>query len=209
MVSDSFQKIFAKIKPDSRSAGRELAVPAEDRTTADYLALAIGSCGGVGYMPIVPATWGSMVGVGIYLLAQRLSESFTIWADGRQISPVLLESARSSITLAFLIGLFLIGIWAATRVEKLTGKKDPGIVVIDEVVGQLVTFLFIPARLGWWTVLIGFLAFRAFDILKPYPTARFESLPEGLGAMADDAMAGFYAAAFMSVLCSFYLTVFH
>ena len=174
---------------------------------SDYAALAIATCGGVGYLPIVPATWGSLVGVGIYLIAQKTGENFVVWAEGNNFNNALLESSRASLTIIFLIGLFLIGMWAATRVEKLTGKKDPKIVVIDEVVGQLITFLFVPANLGWWTIAIGFFAFRFFDIWKPYPADKLESLPSGLGAMADDAMAGFYTAALMSLLCSIYLAV--
>lgn len=177
------------------------------RSRSDYLALWIATCG-IGYMPIVPATFGSMVGVAIYLLAQKGSESLAIWAEGQNITSALLESSRASVTLVFLITLFMIGMWAATRVVKITGKKDPRIVIIDEVVGQLVTFLFVPAKIGWWAVVVGFLAFRFFDILKPYPTYKFEELPTGLGVMADDAMAGFYAAAFMSLLCSAYLAIY-
>jgi len=170
----------------------------------DYLALGVATCG-IGYMPFIPATWGSLVGIGIYLLAQKASESFAVWTEEQHLSNVLFESSRASFTLIFLIILFLIGIWAATRVEKLTGKKDPRIVVIDEVVGQLVTFLVIPGKLGWWTVAAGFFAFRFFDIWKPYPANQLEALPSGLGVMADDVMAGFYAGAFLSLLCSFYL----
>lgn len=176
-------------------------------STLDYAALAIATCGGVGFIPIVPATFGSLAGVGIYLLVQTASESLAVWAQGQNLTNGLIESSRVSLTLICLIALFLIGIWASSRVEKLTGKKDPRIVVVDEVVGQLITFLFVPARFGWLFLIAGFLAFRAFDILKFYPTDKLESLPGGLGAMADDAMAGIYAAAFMSLLCSFYLAV--
>jgi phosphatidylglycerophosphatase A len=177
------------------------------RSPLDYVALSIATCG-IGYMPIVPATFGSLVGVGFYLLAQKMSESFVVWTANYQFTNAFLESSRASFTIIFLIALFLIGTWAATRVVKLTGKKDPRIVIIDEVIGQLITFLFIPAKLGWWTIVIGFLAFRFFDILKPYPANKLESLPTGLGVMADDVMAGFYAAALMSLLCLLYLTVF-
>jgi len=172
----------------------------------DYFALGVATCG-VGYIPFAPGTWGSLVGVGIYLLAKEMSEWFAVWAEEHHLTLSLLESSRATFTLIFLIVLFLAGVWASNRVEKLTGKKDNQIIVIDEVVGQLVTFLFVPGKLGWWTVGVGFLAFRTADIWKPYPTQKFESLPFGLGAMADDAMAGFYAAAFMSLLCSLYLAL--
>lgn len=177
------------------------------KSAKDYLALGIATCG-VGYMPIAPGTWGSLVGVGVYLIALEASERFAVWAEEHHLTNVLLESSRASFVVVFLIVLFLIGTWAATRVEKLTGKKDAGIIVIDEVVGQLITFLFVPAKIGWWAIIVGFFAFRAADIWKPYPTHKFEALPSGLGAMADDAMAGFYAAAFMSLLSSIYLSIF-
>jgi phosphatidylglycerophosphatase A len=93
------------------------------------------------------------------------------------------------------------GTWAATRAEKLLGKKDPGAVVVDEVVGQLITFLFVPWLTTWrWPVVAGFVAFRVFDIWKPYPVRRLEGLGGGLGIMADDMLAGFYAATVMSLL---------
>lgn len=179
----------------------------QNRSWRDYIALGIATCG-VGYMPIAPGTWGSLVGVGVYLLAHEASERYSVWAKAHHFTNGLQESSLASFTLVFLIALFLIGTWAATRVEKLTGKKDPSIVVIDEVVGQLVTFLFVPHKMGWWAVITGFLMFRLFDIWKPYPTHKFESLPLGLGTMSDDAMAGFYAAAVMSLLSSIYLSLF-
>lgn len=177
------------------------------RTPLDYVALWIATCG-IGYLPIVPATFGSLVGIVIYLLGLKANDIFTIWAQGNNFSVSFVESSRATFTVIFLLALFFIGIWAASRVVKLTKKKDPRIVIIDEVVGQLITFLFVPAKLGWWTVIIGFLAFRFFDILKPYPSDKLESLPTGLGVMADDVMAGFYAAAFMSFLCLIYLLIY-
>lgn len=187
---------------------KTLAVSGGALSLSDKTALAIATCGGVGYMPFVPASWGSLFGVGVYLAAQKANESFIFWAETKNFTSDLTASWSVSIALMLLLALFLTGIWAATRVEKLTGKKDPRIVVIDEVLGQLLTFLFVPARLGWWTVLAGFLLFRLFDIWKLYPADKLESLPDGLGAMADDLMAGFYAATAMSVLCSAYPAIF-
>ena len=181
---------------------------ARERSVTDYLALAVATCGGIGYMPFVPATWGSLFGVGVYLLTLRLGESLTAWASENQITGALFDSSQASVILISLMFLFFAGLCAATRVEKLTGQKDPKIVVIDEVVGQLITFLFVPARLGWWTVLAGFFAFRLFDIWKLYPADKLEALPMGLGTMADDVAAGFYAAVFLSLLCSVYLAAF-
>lgn len=87
----------------------------------------------------------------------------------------------------------LAGIWAASRAEKVLKQEDPRPVVIDEVAGQLLTFLFLPFMPALWELALGFVLFRAFDILKPYPAHRLESLRSGLGIMSDDLMAGLYA----------------
>jgi phosphatidylglycerophosphatase A len=99
-----------------------------------------------------------------------------------------------------IIALSLAGIRAATRTEKLLGRKDPGVVVVDEVAGQLMAFLFLPFDAAPWMIFAGFLAFRLFDIWKPYPIRRLEALESGLGIMADDLLAGAYAAALMSLV---------
>ena len=88
----------------------------------------------------------------------------------------------------------MIGIWAGSRAERLLQKKDPSMVVVDEVAGQMIAMLSVPAFLsGWWAVLSAFLLFRLFDIWKPYPIRRLEALESGLGIMADDVLAGIYA----------------
>jgi phosphatidylglycerophosphatase A len=86
---------------------------------------------------------------------------------------------------------FAAGTWAATRAERYFGGIDPGPVVIDEVLGMLVTLAFIPA--GWSAMLTGFVLFRILDVIKPYPANRLEKFHGGFGIMADDAMAGVYA----------------
>ena len=87
--------------------------------------------------------------------------------------------------------VFGVGVVAATRTATLVGRKDPGIVVIDEVVGQWVSLLFLPFTPA--TAFVGFVLFRILDIVKPWPARDFEALPGGLGIMADDVMAGIYA----------------
>jgi len=84
-------------------------------------------------------------------------------------------------------------IWASTITAREAGRKDPGIVVVDEVLGQWLT-LAGATHLNWKAFLAAFLVFRALDILKPYPARRFEKLPEGAGIVADDLMAGLYGA---------------
>lgn len=178
--------------------------PPPKRTLRNYLALAFATWG-VGYAPLAPGTFGSIVGVGIYLLVRALSAQ--VFADGtaQGWNLELLASLRVTFMLLLITVLATVGVWAASRTEKLLGRKDPGIVVVDEVVGQLITFLFVPFNTGWWAIIVGFLTFRLFDILKPYPARRLELLESGLGIMADDVMAGAYAAVLMSLLVSIHM----
>ncbi len=178
-----------------------IVVPERRRTAADYVAMAIATCG-VGLIPIAPGTWGSAVGLLLYLalgrVAMRVFDYFV--ARGLDLS---VQQFQAVLTTVLLLAIFLVafvGTWAATRAEKLLGKKDPGAVVVDEVAGQLIAFLFVPwISTGRWTVVAGFIAFRLFDIWKPYPVRRLEGLGGGLGIVADDMLAGFYAAAAMSL----------
>jgi phosphatidylglycerophosphatase A len=135
------------------------------------LAVFIATVGYCGYFPIAPGTVGSAAGLAVYLLVW--------WAQ----SPVL--------EVALIVGLFTAGVWAGTIAERYFGGIDPGPIVLDEVVGMLITLAFIPVGLSG--ALVGFFLFRVFDVLKPFPARRFESLHGGLGVMADDAMAAIYA----------------
>ena len=145
----------------------------------DYLALAIATCG-VGYLPLMPGTYGSLVGVGIFFGLTRL-------ANGTALIAIVLVS---------IVVCTFVGIWAASRTEQLSGRKDPGKVVIDEVAGQLISLF--PLTLFHWSivaVIISFILFRFFDIVKPYPARRLEALKGGAGIMCDDLVAGVYGAA--------------
>lgn len=135
------------------------------------LAVFIATAGYCGYFPIAPGTVGSAAGLVVYLLVW--------WAQ----SPPL--------EVALIALIFAAGTWAATHAERFFGGIDPGPVVIDEVLGMLVTLAFIPA--GWSAALTGFVLFRVFDVIKPYPANRLEKFHGGFGIMADDAMAGVYA----------------
>jgi phosphatidylglycerophosphatase A len=95
----------------------------------------------------------------------------------------------------------LIGIPAATLVSRATAIKDPQFVIIDEVAGQLVALIAVP--LAWKTFLAGLILFRVFDILKPFPIRKLESLPEGTGIVVDDLGAGCYALIIMHLLLHF------
>ena len=99
-------------------------------------------------------------------------------------------SGSPAIELVTIVAVLAVGVWAATATERALNRKDPGPVVIDEVLGMLITLAFMP--LSRWGILAGFLIFRVLDVIKPFPAGRFEHLPSGLGIMADDAMAGIY-----------------
>jgi len=156
------------------------------RGPLDYFALAIATFG-VGFIPIAPGTWGSLVGVGIYLLlrTKALGEFF-----GFEFTLILIIQAIS-----------LAGIWAASRTERITGRKDPGKVVVDEVAGQLVSLIptLMPILSAPIWIIVSFILFRFFDIVKPYPAREMERLHGGLGIMCDDWIAGIYAATVLSI----------
>ncbi len=135
------------------------------------LAVLVATVAYCGYAPIAPGTFGSAAGLIVYLIVAATR------------SPL--------VEIGLIIVIFLAGIWSATEAERHFGGVDPGPVVIDEVLGMLVTLAFIPV--GWTGALAGFFLFRVFDIIKPFPADRFERLHGGLGIMADDAMAGVYA----------------
>ena len=135
------------------------------------LAVFVATVAYCGYFPFAPGTVGSAAGLVVYLL---------VW-----------WSQSPSVEVGLIVGLFGAGVWAGTTAERFFGGIDPGPVVIDEVVGMLITLAFIPV--GWSAALAGFVLFRIFDVLKPFPAGRLESLHGGLGVMADDAMAAIYA----------------
>jgi phosphatidylglycerophosphatase A len=86
--------------------------------------------------------------------------------------------------------VIVVGVWVAGVVEKESSKKDPSVVVVDEVAGMLLSLYLIP--LSWTGLIVGFFVFRLFDIVKPYPCRRVEKLHGGVGIMADDLIAGVY-----------------
>lgn len=148
-------------------------------TTLDKIALNFCGLGPIGRIPVASGTFGSAAAV---LLA-----------------PWLFLPLSVPLRLALLILLFVFGGLAGTRVEALLDRKDPGHVVIDEVIGQWVTFL--PfAALTVPEMAAGFFLFRGFDILKPPPVRASECwLPGGYGIMIDDVLAGLYACACLAL----------
>ena len=192
-----------ELNPPVITTGGQIARTPRKRTFSNYLALAFATWG-VGYAPLAPGTFGSMVGVGIYLLARLASAKVFEYGSAKGWNLELLASARMTLMLLLVTVLTIVGVWAASRAEKLLGRKDPGIVVVDEVAGQLIAFLFVPFNAGWRVIIAGFVLFRLFDIWKPYPIRRLEALESGLGIMADDVLAGVYAAILLSLLVSIY-----
>ncbi len=147
----------------------------------------LASCFGLGRLPVAPGTWGSLPPTIIFALmcqlgASALSVSFVMAALALAGSVICVKFAPAAIA--------------------ATGKNDPGDVVADELAGQAVTFLaipfFIPVILTTGQICIitsgGFLLFRLFDIAKPWPIRKLEKLPKGWGILADDLMAGVFAA---------------
>ncbi len=197
-----------ELNPAVPIAAGEVA-PKIKRTVTDYLALAFATCG-VGYFPIAPGTMGSLVGVGLYLtIWSGLDQLLTSRALAHRLTTVYVFTPLMAFMLLAIFVVTMIGIWAASRTERLQQKKDPSIVVIDEVAGQMIALLSGPFWIQtWWSILSAFILFRLFDIWKPYPVRRLEGLESGLGIMADDLGAGVYALIVNSLLISAYLLLF-
>jgi phosphatidylglycerophosphatase A len=166
----------------------------------DYFALALTTFG-VGYMPIAPGTWGSMVGIVIYLGASALDGIWQHhWAPSHGYKAEEAQAFSIAIILAIFLVFTLLGVWASGRSTELFGNLDPSHAVVDEVIGQLIVFLFVPFGIGWPMILAGFLLFRLFDIWKPYPIDSLQVLPRGIGVCADDFLAGIYAGICLAVI---------
>lgn len=115
---------------------------------------------------------------------------------------VLAGNALIAVVLVSIVAVTLVGTWAATRTEQLSGRKDPGKVVVDEVAGQLIALFPLTLFTRWSTVavIVSFILFRFFDIVKPYPANRLQELNGGAGVMLDDLVAGVYAAVIVSIM---------
>jgi phosphatidylglycerophosphatase A len=143
----------------------------------------IATVGGAGYFPVAPGTAGSAVGVALQVALAQLPL-------GRDAAIVVLAAA--------FFAILAVGAWAAGKAEDYFGRKDPGQVVVDEVAGQMLTYLLLPHP-TWKGLLGGFLIFRALDIIKPYPARQAERIPRGWGIMLDDVVAGLYGMALLAV----------
>ena len=141
------------------------------------IAKAIASFFYVGFVPVIPGTFGSLGGVALYLLLQAVPS----W----------------QIYLGVFAFVTIIGIWAAGRAEHSSGIIDPSFVVIDEVAGMLATLFLIP--FSWIFIIVGFVLFRFLDIVKPFPARQAEQLPGGWGIMLDDVIVGIYGNILMHI----------
>ncbi len=164
----------------------------------DYIALAL-TTWGVGYLPLMPGTFGSMVGVAIYFGVVWLDVLAGFWFFTAGYTPEQVSALVWASNSILLVILIIVGIWASGRAIALLGNSDPPEAVVDEVMGVLVTLLFIPQGAGWIYVLAGFGLFRLFDIWKPYPIDSLQDLPGGVGVCADDLVAGVYAGMCLSI----------
>src|SRR6185503_13274765 len=141
----------------------------DEKTSRPLFALGISTVFGAGYVPFAPGTVGSAAGLGLWAVLPA--------------SPLAQAGAIAAV--------FAVGAWSASAAERHYERVDPSYVVIDEVLGMLITLFMIPA--GWIVAVLGFFVFRLADVVKPYPADRFERLPGGVGVMADDAMAAVYS----------------
>ena len=134
------------------------------------LGLFVATVGYLGYVPVAPGTFGSAAGLAVFYAVR--------------------STGSAAIELAAILVLFAAGVWSGTIAERHFGDVDPGPVVLDEVVGMLITLAFLPVNVTG--AIVGFFVFRLLDVVKPWPAARLERLPAGLGVMADDGMAALY-----------------
>jgi phosphatidylglycerophosphatase A len=159
--------------------------PQQSQTHALFPRMAA-TAAGLGYLPLMPGTFGSLAGVALYALAIMAAARWSASASCGRAAGLWIAA-----TITLLVSG--VGVWAAGREERASGRKDPQHVVIDEVSGQLITFIVALAPLNWKYCVAGFILFRAFDIAKPFPVRQAESFPGGWGIMADDWLAGVYA----------------
>jgi phosphatidylglycerophosphatase A len=159
------------------------------------VSLAIATAFGLGYLPKAPGTFGSLAGVALTALYWWWTGLLPDKPFGHFAGDIYFDVSPTWMAMTAIFSVALIGVAAASRAAKYLDTKDPQTVVIDEVSGQLIAYLGIGAGMpNWKYLLLGFILFRVFDIWKPFPARQAESLPGGLGIMADDWIAGIYAA---------------
>ncbi|MEO2198014.1 MAG: phosphatidylglycerophosphatase A [bacterium] len=146
--------------------------------TVRRVLVGVATVGPCGFVPRAPGTVGSVAGVALFWVVRS---AHSLWLEA-----------------VVLIAVILVGVVAAFEAESKYERRDPGYIVIDEVAGMLLTLLAVPVGVGG--VLIGFVAFRVFDVVKPFPARQAEALPGGWGVMVDDLVAGLYAQGALRLL---------
>ncbi|HKP68269.1 MAG TPA: phosphatidylglycerophosphatase A [Pyrinomonadaceae bacterium] len=177
--------------------GKEQVEKRKPNGVLDYISLAVTTCG-VGYLPLMPGTFGSMLGAGFYAFLAFTFRSYRYSSE--LAAPEFFVATIHAVILVSFLLFCLLGIWAAGRSVDLLGNTDASEAVVDEVIGQLIVFLFIPFTSSWLLILAGFGLFRLFDIWKPYPIDYLQTLPGGIGVCADDILAGVYAGVVLTVI---------
>jgi len=189
------------------TASTETSTAHSTRGPKPHISLLLSTWFGLGYLPKAPGTWGSLGGVVVSLLITWVSfrrYAFILNME-REVHFWTTSWLPAPTHLAVVVGIAVIGVIVATRAARYAQIEDPQWVVIDEVSGQLLTYylFFWVLPLNWKSWLLGFILFRAFDIWKPFPARQLEHLPGGWGIMADDWMAGIYAALVLRVALHF------
>jgi phosphatidylglycerophosphatase A len=156
----------------------------QNKNGTKYWATAVATFFGIGYLKPGPGTWASVAAVALWAVFARFAHP-----TPHQLLFTLLGATVFAV---------LLGVPAATIVERQSGRADPGFVVIDEVIGQWIALLFCPP--DWRHALVALILFRLFDITKPFPIRRLERLPAGSGIVFDDVGAGLYALVVVTVL---------
>lgn len=178
-----------------------------NRTFTDHTAIALTTFG-VGFIPIAPGTWGSAVGVVIYVLFAYFEMSALRIFIPQGWNEIQVTAWVHAVNMFLFLLFCLAGIWAAERSTEIFENKDPQQAVVDEVIGQLLTFLFIPFTFSWFYIGAGFLLFRLFDIWKPYPIDYLQTLEGGVGVCADDILAGVYSGTCLAIIYAVHSTLF-
>lgn len=159
-----------------------------------HAALVVATCGGIGWIPWAPGTFGSLAGIPLAIATGTVAA----WiANAIGLSGPLAVAPLEVVIIAILL---IASVPIATRAARVLASKDPGPVVIDEVIAvPLVLTVVPPSDRGWAVLLAAFVLFRIFDIVKPPPCRQLERLPGGLGIMADDQAAAVYGAACLAI----------
>ncbi|MBU4176512.1 MAG: phosphatidylglycerophosphatase A family protein [Desulfurivibrionaceae bacterium] len=145
----------------------------------DRLFMTIATGFGAGYLPKAPGTWGSLLALPLHFFLSKLAPTHYALALG---------------------GIFFLGVITAGQAEKILDRKDPGVIVIDEVIGMLITLIGAPNNPLIW--LLGFGIFRFFDIFKPYPIRIIDQrINGGMGIVLDDVLAGIYSCIVLQIFC--------